>query len=206
MLGCLAVTVLVLVAVRSLPPMYSSRMEVVLLPPEDTISNPYVSKTASTVAFAGSVERAVNGRGNGSRASSDTVTLVGTGVRDGTSIWIPNSGGQWSYGFNEPVVHVEVVAGTPESAALRMRAALAQVLSAIDRLQNEQGVPVDVRVRTQLSPPTAEVVVRAGSETRAVAGVLAVGILATLLLLSRGTDLPRRGIATRRRARRTASP
>lgn len=197
-LACLAITIVTLTVVTSTPPVYSSRTQVVLLSP-DPVSNPYVSNAASTVALAGTVERAVNGRGDGSQAASDLVTLVGSGVRDGTTIWIPNKGGQWSYNFSEPVINVEVAAGTRESAALRMQAALALVFSTIDRLQDEQGVPADVRVRTQLNPPAPDVSARTGSESRAVGAVLVVGVLATLLLLSRGSDLLQSGIGARGR-------
>jgi hypothetical protein len=189
-LSCVALTALMLVAVMAVPPVYSARVRVVLFPPEIASPNPYTSTTSSLVAFAGAVERSINGEADGSQASSTTVTLVGTGLRHGSSISIPNSGGQWGYKFDEPALDVEVVSESAESASRQMESELAQVFSAIDQLQDEQDVPATLRFRTQLSPTEPEVLARSGSDLRAILAVLAVGALGTLLLLSRGRELP----------------
>lgn len=184
----LCATAVALLLAVSTPPVYSERFQVVLLAPPVVGDNPYSVQISSLITFAGAVERSINGTSDGLRASSEQVTLVGTGIKDGTRVAIPNFGGQWANNFSEPAITVEVVGTSAESTRLASREELARVHATIDRLQDEQGVPSDMRILTQLSPAEPEVLARSGSDVRAAIAVLAVGAISTLLLMSRGAE------------------
>ena len=159
---------------------FNGQVNVVLLKPDVIPGNALANTSDSLISMAGVVAKMVGGPTGTSRAVSDQVTLVGEGAHEGYSVRQPNSGGQWEYRFETPVLDVQSAGRTEGAARAGMAAALASVQSAIDHLQSDASVRSNMRIRTQLSPTEPAFTYAHGSRTRALAATAVVGVLGTL--------------------------
>ena len=130
------------------------------------------------VATAGLVERLVN-EGAQPPATSDMVTLLGRGVRDGTSVVLPDSGGQWAQNFDRPVLVVEVTGPSADDVAARLSAAVGEVEWTLERIQVEEGVRPRDRITTSMVPAEPRVRVEQGHRGAALGMTLLLGLLLT---------------------------
>jgi hypothetical protein len=197
----LAITLTGAFVVLDRPGVYSVRCDVVLVPPPnlaDTTDTTLVSPSENLIALAGLVERTVN-RGHSTASTSQEVDLLGTGVRDGVLISLPNAGGQWDYNFTAPMISVQVAGPDPQVVDRRRRAAVQRIQEAVLRIQEDGGVSTASRlVGTQMVPDLPPVVYRTGRNSRAAAGILAIGGWLSIL----ATVLVDRALAARSRRRR----
>ncbi|GHS87624.1 hypothetical protein AGMMS50218_09900 [Actinomycetota bacterium] len=178
-------TVAVLSGVLRTAPTYWAQVDVVFLAPASA-ANPNVLKveSRSLTATAGLIEREVNKGREKPAVSSSSVSLVGEGVRDGYSIRLPNSGGQWAYNFERPVLDVQVTG--PDVADVRRRTTAAVDLIA-DTLRDRQladGVAEENMITVETAPATAVVYEFAGDSRRAGVVVLALGTFLTVWLVT----------------------
>jgi hypothetical protein len=201
LLAGLAVTIAGAFVVLDRPGVYSTRCDVVLVPPQDladTTDTTLVSPSENLIALAGLVERTVN-RGRSTSSTSQEVDLLGTGVRDGALVSLPNAGGQWDYNFTAPMISVQVAGPDPRVVDRRRRIAVEQIQEAVLEIQKDGGVSGASRlVGTQMVPDLPPVVYRTGRNSRAAAGILAIGGWLSVL----ATVLVDRGLAARSRRRR----
>ena len=163
---------------------YFSRTQVVFLAPSSA-AYPNALRTTSEdlIITAGVVAKAVAGPGKVTKYASPDATLVGEGVRDGWSVRLPDTGGQWATHFNEQVLYVEVVAATPAEVADRQTAIVARITEELDRLQRDAGVAPVNDISVTVAPESTVVHQVQGSRARSVgmAGVL--GVVATFAIL-----------------------
>jgi hypothetical protein len=174
---------------------YWTRVDVVFLAPSTPGNqNTLRSTSDSLVDFAAIVERQFNGNERAPRFSSTGATLYGAGVRKGYDVTLPNSGGQWSTYFADPVLTVDVVDSSEEA----VRTVLAQVVGRINALARQQqlaeSVPPSQIIQTLQSPQSAVVSRVAGNRLRAAGGILLLGASVG----GAGTVLVDRVIARRR--------
>lgn len=132
---------------------YYSRADVLFLVPSALVGgNSLQADPAQTLSFAAVVEQRINAERPSAAPRSTSAPLYGTGVRNTHTVYIPNSGGQWQLSFSRPVITVEVVADSSETAA----AVLDQLVDRISELaaesQAEKGIGPAARITTELSP------------------------------------------------------
>jgi hypothetical protein len=185
-LGGLLVTLVLANLVVSRPGVYTTRVDVMLLPTASVETeaggSTLVSSSEDLIAIAGLVERLVNAHREGSAATSQDVTLVGTGIRNGTLIKLPNSGGQWDYNFTSPMLSVQVAAPTAAEVLQRRTDAIADINRTLRELQLKEGAEPDEMMTTQVVARDAAVVYEIGHPKRAAVGVLAIGAALTVAL------------------------
>lgn len=169
------------VLVKDAPGVYYQQADVVLMwpqPPQNK-ENTFQYGNKTLIKTAGVVARAVQGH-EGAMTVSDTATLAGQGIRHGWSVRLPNSGGQWAYDFEEPVLSVEAVGTTPREASATTTVVVSRINAELASLQRAEGVPSWLMIRTRLSPPTPVLHYAAGSRGRAVLMTLFIGVTFTL--------------------------
>lgn len=179
----LLLTVAAVFVVSAAQPSYLAQVRVVLLPPASAQPNGLTDTGASLISLAGVVALTVEGADVSADAVSENVTLTGEGRRQGYTVRQPNSGGQWQYRFDAPVLDVQAVGSTRFDAGQQLDAALGRVESVLAEIQDGEDVPAASRVRTVLSPEVAQVAEVAGSTTRAALATTGLGVLFTALVL-----------------------
>lgn len=192
---CAAGTCAAFFVAWSTPGVYYAQADVIFLRPVNRdVPNALSVSSSSVIATAGVIERLVNVGPESPRVTSTDVSLVSEGVRRGTSVQLPNSGGQWANNFDQPKLHVQVVDSTPELAQDRLDRITAQIDELLRERQAASQAAPDTWMRTQLSPAAPQVVHMAGDRRRAGLAVLFLGggatCAAVILLESRRRGSP----------------
>jgi hypothetical protein len=170
---------------------YWTEVSVVFLPPAGS-GNVLEGHSQSLIGFAGAVEREVNEGSREPRLSSPNATLYGAGVRDGVSVELPDSGGQWESAFDRAALTVEVVGATPEAVSRRLTEVVGRIDTVIERRQRAAGVGESGFIATIVAPATPSVQHVQGSDGRA---------RLALVLLGAGTTYAAVVLAEERRPR-----
>ncbi|KHL01229.1 hypothetical protein LK10_17620 [Sinomonas humi] len=109
-------------------------------------------------------------------------TLAGAGVRNGYTVVLPNSGGQWSQTYDQPELAVEAVAASPDRARSEVQSLLQQIDSFAALLQARQNVPLVSRVTTSTaSIAIDDTGVSTSTRIRGILGLAALGLLLSIL-------------------------
>ncbi|NMM31889.1 MAG: hypothetical protein HHJ10_12845 [Cellulomonas sp.] len=186
-----ALTAAAVLLVGHQPGVFSGQVNVILLQPEPFPGNALAETTSSLISTTGVVAHLVGGQSGTSRSVSDQVTLVGEGIQHGYTVRQPNSGGQWEYRFETPVLDVQSAGTTLGDSRAEMSAALTRIEDVLDKLQSDASVDKALRIRIQMSPNQPVYTYAHGSGTRAYAGTLLTGALVTfggVLMAERLTD------------------
>jgi hypothetical protein len=161
-----------------------SRTQVVFLAPAST-AYPNTLRTTSEdiIITAGVVAKAVGGPDKVTKYASPDATLVGKGVRDGWSVRLPDTGGQWATHFAEQVLYVEVVAATAEEVDAQQSVLVARIAEELHELQRDAGVAPVNEITVTVAPESTVVHHVQGSSLRSagMVGVLGVGATCTVL-------------------------
>lgn len=178
----LALTAAAMWAVNARPGVYATQVDVLFLAPKSArYPNPIEVSSESLTATAGLVARMVEGDTAPPAAASSTVTLTGEGIRQGYSIRLPNSGGQWVASFDRPVLDVQA-AGPSEGW---VRRTVTDKIDLIGRtlysLQKADGTARPDYIFTSVNPASPTVVYATGQPKRAVAATLLLGSILTCL-------------------------
>jgi hypothetical protein len=128
------------------------------------------------------------------RVVSEDVTLSGEGIRSGSSVTLPNSGGQWANQYTQAELDVQVVGPTQSGVVAESSRLVGEINASLAAAQGDQHVDKHNLIRTQLSPPTAIVYRQSGSRSRAGIATLVLGCGVTAAAAA----------MARRRARRKA--
>ncbi|RAN76511.1 hypothetical protein B5P43_23220 [Bacillus sp. SRB_336] len=151
---------------------YSAEVNVMFLPPDGVL----MDQTESLIYFTAMLERQFNQGHADPKVSSASATLYGAGVRQGYSVSLYDTGGQWQTNFNRPVLQVEVV----DSSQAAVQAQLDEILAKIDAIATQSqalaGVKPASMIRSNQSPSPAVIVHVGGSRWRAAAGMLCLGL------------------------------
>lgn len=173
------VTLVVTLQVFLTPGVFLTSTDIYISPPRGSSPTQMGRFTDSTIAMTGLVERRVN-EGSEHRAVSPDVTLVDMGIYDGTMVTLPNSGGQWTYSFAEPRLHVSAAASTAAAAeALRLQASR-KVERELASLQEHNGIPSRERYVSRQIPAVPQVYHLRGRRSVAAAMSLALGLGVTV--------------------------
>lgn len=184
---------------------YWSRVDAVFLAPADpNYPNALASGAAGPIITAGLVEKVFNqDRPPLSKTTSMETTIVGRGVYDGVMVRAYDSGGQWAYHFNRPVLDVQVAGPTEDVVRERMAATLSEISEIADELQGSLGVAPPSRVSIEPLASSAPVHHNDGDRTRALGMTVVLGAAATVVAQA-VLDRVREGRSARRRAQPSA--
>ena len=185
--------------VHQYPGTWSAQTDVLIYPPTNQGAGAPLGGPATAIKMAAVVERIVNNGPNGPRVVDTTLTLANTGVEQGEQARLINVGGQWANDFNRAALHIQAVDTTREGARARLEKLVQRVLTAVDGLQNDAGVPASGRVAVTVTPPQGSISFDPGEPGRALAAAFVLGVGATAFIV-RVLELARR-----RRGSRTAS-
>ena len=180
------------------PGIYFTRTNLVFLAP--TSSNyPNALRTQSTdvIDTAGLVAKRLTGPGEVTKYASPDVTLVGLGVRDGWSLRLPDTGGQWATNFATQMLVLDVVGPTREIVEQRRDYLVQRTAQELDRMQRDAGVAPVNDITVIPAPASAVVHHVTGNRLRALGmtALLGVGLTGAAAL-----------VVDRRRSGRAAVP
>ena len=180
---------------------YWSRTTVVFLAPSSAIyPNSLATDSGALIVTAGVVEKRVTGPGKVTKYADPSVNLAGLGIRDGWSISLPDTGGQWAPNFTSRELNVEVVGPSPQEVRAKQSELVGRLRDALRQVQVEWKVaPVNyVTLTTPAEPPVVNYLV--GRRPRAEVMTLLLGGVGTVTACVVVDDLLRR-----RRKRREES-
>lgn len=181
-IGAIGVVVVAgLVASRS--GVYTSRVEVVLIPTtgSEESGGTLISSSTDLIALAGLVERRVNDGVDTGAATNQDVPLAGTGIRSGTLIKLPNEGGQWNYNFSSPSLIVQTVGASEREAIERRTDAVDRINRMLAQVQSEEDVSADQMVTSRTLPESPTVAYVSGKPTVAALGTVLIGVILTAI-------------------------
>jgi len=182
--GALA-TVAMLAHVRAHEGVYWTQANVVFLAPKTVRTPNNIQDTSSgVIATAGLVESLLRSTGSASASSSSSASIVGTGVRDGSWVRLLQSGGQWEYNFDKPILEVQVVGRTPQAVEDRAAELVSSIQAKLKELQVNDGVPRSGRITTLVSPANPTVRYSNGRPSRAMGATVLLGALLTGMALA----------------------
>jgi hypothetical protein len=158
------------------PGVYWSQVTVVLVAPKSTANpNGLSVNSESLISTAGVIAKMVGSAPHEPAVVSDSVTLVGEGIRHGYGVRLPNSGGQFATNFDRAALDVQAAGTTVAEVGVTISRVLAEIRDDLDRLQRDAGVAAVNLIRLQQSPPTLPIYYQTGSKTRTIAITLVLG-------------------------------
>ena len=183
---------------------YFSRTYVTFLAPTSTnYPNALRTQSVDVIETAGIVGKRISGPGKVTKFASPDVTLVGLGVRDGWSLQLPDTGGQWATNFATQTLVLDVVGPSRADVQQRQAALVTRIQQELNQLQRDAGVNPRNDITALPAPESVTVHHVTGSRPRALgmAAVLGVGLTAAVVLA-----LERRAPARRRDLVRARPP
>ena len=161
---------------------YYQQVRVVFLPPAAPNSpNRYQHMSGSVILTADRVARELGLDPRSPQPVSPLVTIVDQGIRRGSIVRLPNTGGQWAYNYEDPVLDVQVAGATPAEVTATSREIVHRIRQRMLTDQVAAGVPSALRIETTLSPPAAPILYARGSSGRAAGAVLVIGLMCTVI-------------------------
>ena len=154
---------------------YWTQVKVRLIPPTPSKVNPLIAGSGSVIPLAGMLTVEQNKGPHEFRFSSDSVTIVDSGVHEGELVRLPNVGGQWATNFEEPTVDVQVASRDRDKVLPRVNETMTALSARLEELQQGYNVPDNQRVK--LIPVSLPAVREAaGSKSRVMAGSVLLGL------------------------------
>jgi len=160
------------------PGVYYEQANVIFIAPNGSV---FQSGSDSLVSTAGLVESQLDEQGP--LPLSPVATIVGTGIRDGVWVRLPNDGGQWQTNFDQEDLDVEVVGGNEKQVRAEMESTLAKIRTVLRQGQLSAGARPDQLIDVGMSPPSPPVSYMRGSSARAGITALTLGLVLTLTLM-----------------------
>jgi hypothetical protein len=180
------------------PGLYWSQVNVIFQAPQSALyPNTLLVESEALITTAGVVAKAID-PSSGAHVVSDSVTLVGQGIRNGWSVRLPDIGGQWATNFSRPVLDVEVVGSTAAQVGAMILRLENRIKTVVARLQDDKNVSAVNRITVSPNPETPPMYYQSGSHRRALAATALIGLIATFALCRAVDRRIRRG---RRRQR-----
>lgn len=164
---------------------YFTRTELAFLAPTSAdYPNALRTQSEDIIDTAGVVAKRVMGPGKVTKFAAPDVTLVGLGVREGWSIGLPDTGGQWASNYATQMLVLDVVGPTREAVAARQDELVRQVQRELLELQEDAAVAPVNRI-TVLPAPESTVIYHVGgnrSKALAMTAFLGMGVTITIVL------------------------
>ncbi len=180
LLATAAIGVIVFVNLEHQPGVFSTQTTVYFSSPGSGVSIAQDWQRDSLVAFAAAVERIYDG-GRPADRLGEGATLPGSGITEGSSVLLPNRGGQWQNSFATPGLSIKVSGPTSDWVKRELDTDIARISAIAKNLQDGQNVSDENRITTDVSPadPSLSYSATSGSmRLRALAafGVMGIGI------------------------------
>ena len=175
----------------SVEPVYSAEMRVTLVADVGVTSlrdpQPGLIVAAELVSNRIMTQR-------GAQITSDSVSLVGEGVRQGFSVTLPNRGSQWVRLVDVPDLRVQAVGSTPAEVMESLRTARVQIDDELVAIQSAVSVAPEARIRASSATPLPAVAEGRGNRARALlaSGVLGAALTTALVVVADGRSRQRR--------------
>ena len=147
-------------------PVYAAQSDLVFMEPGVPGQGRTLTGTEpqTLINFTAVVERQYLAGARSAKLASPTATLFGTGIREGTSIGMLDTGGQWLSSFSRPVLSVQAAAPAPEQVAAEIDRVHAEVRAVSDALQREAGARPDALITVERAPE--ELIITSFGKTR----------------------------------------
>ncbi|MET8522177.1 hypothetical protein [Nocardioides sp. NPDC004968] len=181
---------------------YWTRTDLVFLAPKNAqYPNALRATSEDLVITAGVVGKLVVGTREIPKFTATDAGLIGMGVREGWTVRLPDTGGQWAPNYTDQWLIIEVVGSDPETVRAQKEQLVEEMTAALDRVQDEYQVARAFRMSTKEAPGSTVVYPVGGSSKRAFAVTGLLGATATLYLVVLIDP-----ILLRRKARRAETP
>lgn len=165
---------------------YYTRTQLVFLAPSSSsYPNTLTTQSEDIIDTAGVVAKRITGPRPVTKFASPDVTLIGQGIRDGWSLTLPDTGGQWATNFQNQILNLEIVAPARATVLERQTTLVRRVQDELDSLQRERGVAPINDITVQAAPRSTVIYHVGGSKPRALGmtAALGVGITASVVML-----------------------
>ena len=163
---------------------YFTRTELAFLAPTSTLyPNALRTQSEDIIDTAGVVAKRVMGPGKVAKFAAPDVTLVGLGVRDGWSIRLPDTGGQWASNYATQRLVLDVVGPTKEGVEARQDELVRQVQHELSSLQEDAAVAPVNRITALPAPESTVIFHVGGNRIRALAMTAFLGVGATITVV-----------------------
>lgn len=141
-------------------------------------TNPLTSASQqSLIDLAAITVRSVTGLHTPPRAVSADVTLLDSGVYDGSAVIQPNLGGQWTYAFGEAGMQVQATGPSEAAVTTKVNYLVTAIKDSVASREDAKHVVTSQRVKILESSNPAPVKYVGGSRKRALAGMAALSVL-----------------------------
>jgi len=133
---------------------------------------------SSVVATAGLVAAQMDEKGP--LPLSPTATIVGTGIRHGVWVRLPNEGDQWATNFDQQDLDVEVDGGSASQVQAEAQATVTRIRTLLRSDQLSAGARSDELINVGVTPQHPSIFYLRGSRARATITAFAIGLILTL--------------------------
>lgn len=157
-----------------------SRTELAFLAPTNAV-DPNALRTSSdaVIMTAGIVARRIIGPGPIPKFASTEVTLFDQGIRDGWSLRLPDTGGQWAHNYATQELILEVVGPSKNVVERRQTDLITRVQNELATLQRQFGVADVYNISVIEAPERSVIYTVTGDRRRALGMTLLLGGSAT---------------------------
>ncbi|NEN04797.1 hypothetical protein G3T36_02835 [Diaminobutyricibacter tongyongensis] len=166
---------------------YYTRTQIVFLAPISTAyPNALATRSEDIIDAAGAVAKSVTGPDPVTKYASPDVTLVGTGIRDGWSLVVPDTGGQWATNFPSQILNLDIVAPDRATVLQRQTTILRRVQENLDKLQSTRHVTPINEITITTAPRSTVIYHVGGSKPRmlGMTAALGIGLTAAVIVLA----------------------
>lgn len=160
---------------------YFTRTELVFLAPTSTLyPNALRTQSEDIIITAGLVAKQVTGPEKVTKYASPDVTLVGLGVREGWSLRLPDTGGQWATNFATQRLFLDIVGPSEEWVRQQQSMLIDEVEHELDALQREWGVNPTNDITVITAPESTTIYAVGVNKARALGMTALLGLGATI--------------------------
>jgi hypothetical protein len=182
--GCLCTAGIGLAAISD-EGVYFTRTNLVFHAPTSNLNpNALRTQSESIIDTAGLVAKRVSGPGKVTKFASPEVTLVGLGLRDGWSLRLPDTGGQWASNFANQMLVLDVVGPSAEVVRDRQEELIQRAQQELFQLQRDAGVDPANDITAIPAPDSSVIYHFQGHRSRVLGmtAVLGVGVTISVVL------------------------
>lgn len=160
---------------------YFTRTELVFLAPTSTLyPNALRTQSEDIIITAGLVAKQVTGPEKVTKYASPDVTLVGLGVREGWSLRLPDTGGQWATNFATQRLFLDIVGPSEEWVREQQGLLIDEVDHELYALQREWNVDQANDITMITAPESTTIYAVGVNKARALGMTALLGLGATI--------------------------
>lgn len=142
--------------------------------------NAIQTQLEAVIDTAGVVAKRVSGPDKVIKFASPEVTLIGLGVRDGWSLRLRDTGGQWGSNFPVQMLTLDVVGPSAQAVQESQQAVIQRARQELNQLQRDAGVDPENDITFVASPASPVIYSVQGNRPRALGMTAVLGISLTV--------------------------